>query len=361
MLSRYYACMRSTARGNQMAPVRPEDFDYAFQPSRLKTLRENLKLTQADMATLLDIPVNTLSRWERGSNSPDANALAAIYSIAQERGTTPEFFVKRPNPMDARKTRINLVVSWDFQNIPLRNDQIGNEWGYLEQYIEALFSNIQNHNLYAYGRDWQAHSKLREAGFEVKSYSYDVDRQIIREGEQLFKISNPGQNILSHYQDVPFARQIVVSSGLFQSQPQTLDPNQSVYILISNDGDYTDFLKQLQQAGVEAFVWGTDYCSARLRDAVGEDHFIHWRRPYVTVKCIEVARELNGRSISKGEFGNMCKKALEETGDEIFPEDAGFSPKRPYASALKYMELNGLVRVRDLNSANQVSIVVRND
>ncbi len=109
-----------------MAPVRTEDFDYVFQPTGLKSLRENLHLTQADLAALLDMPVNTISRWERGSNSPDANVLAAIYSIAQERGVTPEFFVRRPNPMATRSNRETVVFHWDFQNlVPFQFNSIG--------------------------------------------------------------------------------------------------------------------------------------------------------------------------------------------------------------------------------------------
>ena len=122
-----------------MAPVRPEDFDFVFQPDKLKTLRERLSLTQADMATLLNMPVNTISRWERGSNLPDANSLAAIYSIAQERGITPEFFVRKPNLITARSNRRMLAFHWDFQNRGVGSRYIEAEWFYMEQYMGMLF------------------------------------------------------------------------------------------------------------------------------------------------------------------------------------------------------------------------------
>ena len=69
-----------------VAPIRPEDHAFVFQASVLVDLRRKLDLNQAELAESLDVPVNTLSRWERGSNVPDANALAVLFSIAKERG-----------------------------------------------------------------------------------------------------------------------------------------------------------------------------------------------------------------------------------------------------------------------------------
>ena len=330
-----------------MAPVRPEDFDYVFQPSRLKTLRESLNLTQADMAALLNMPVNTVSRWERGSNLPDANSLAAMYSIAQERGVTPEFFVRKPNPITARSKRRMLAFHWDFQNRGVDSRYIEGEWSCMEQYMRMLFPASDESVRIAYtpGLFWGTHANLSKLGFRVSSSHQNADTQIIQEGRRIFGLTEPNGLIR------------LDSSGRFNLEyNQWIHPERSAYTLISNDGDY---LEDLQQAGVETFVWGTDKCSRRLWSAVGEDHFIPWERPYVTVKCMEAVRELNGLPVSKGEFGNVCRRLLDETGYEVFPEDADFSPKRPCAGVLRHMELNGLVRVRELGSSNKVSIAVR--
>ena len=332
-----------------MAPVRPEDFDYVFQPGRLKTLRESFSLTQADMAALLNMPVNTISRWERGSNLPDANSLAAIYSIAQERGITPEFFVRRPSLINFRSRRETLVFQWDFQNRGVDSRYIEEEWSYMEQYMGMLFPASDESLRIAYTPGlWGPQMNLREIGFNVSSPFPNADTQIIREGRRIFGLSETNGYL---YLD---------SSGTSRLEyDESFYPERSAYTLISNDGDYGDYLKELQQAGVETFVWGTEQCSRRLWSAVGEDHFIPWERPYVTVKCMEAARELNGLPVSRGEFGNVCKRLLDESGYEVFPEDADFSPKRPYAGVLRHMELNGLVRVRELGSSNKVSIAVR--
>lgn len=198
---------------------------------------------------------------------------------------------------------------------------------------------------------------LKKIGFRVSSssplffrnvFSQDADARIIREGRRIFGLSEHNEYI-----------QLDSSGRSSLTYNQRIRPELTAYTLISDDGDYSDYLEELQQVGVETFVWGTDECSRRLRSAVGEDHFIPWERPYVTVKCMEAAQELNGLAVSKGEFGNVCKRLLDETGYEVFPEDAGFSPKRPYASVLRHMELNGLVRVRELGSSRKVSITVR--
>ncbi len=85
-------------------PVNPKDFEYEFSPNVLVETRERLGLSQANMAERLNLPVNTVSRWERGVTIPDANSLAAIYSIAKGQRRTPEFFLRRSNPVE-----LNLV------------------------------------------------------------------------------------------------------------------------------------------------------------------------------------------------------------------------------------------------------------
>ena len=178
-----------------MTPVRPEDFDYMFQPSGLKTLREKLGLTQSEMAVLLDMPVNTLSRWERGSNSPDANALAAIYSIAHERGVSPQFFVRRPSPMTSRMKRETLVFQWDFQNRAVDSRYVREEWSYMERYMEMLFPETDKSIKVAYTSDWSSHSQLQDSGFKVNSSWQNADSQIISEGRRIFDISKRSSDI----------------------------------------------------------------------------------------------------------------------------------------------------------------------
>ena len=66
--------------------------NYRFSPNSLIGLRRTLAITQAEMASRLGVPANTVSRWETGATVPDADSLAAIYSVAMEHQVQPNFF-----------------------------------------------------------------------------------------------------------------------------------------------------------------------------------------------------------------------------------------------------------------------------
>ena len=87
-------------------PVNPNDFEYRFSPESLVEIRERLGLSQAKLAERLKVPVNTLSRWERSDTTPDANALAAIHSIAVKGGLKPEFFQRSTNMAQNPRQRV---------------------------------------------------------------------------------------------------------------------------------------------------------------------------------------------------------------------------------------------------------------
>lgn len=89
-------------------PVKPGDFEYRFSPSSLLETREQLGLSQSGLAGRLGLPVNTISRWERGDTTPDANALAAIYSIGVKEGLKPEFFQRSMNMTQNPRQRVEV-------------------------------------------------------------------------------------------------------------------------------------------------------------------------------------------------------------------------------------------------------------
>ncbi|MEI6132815.1 MAG: helix-turn-helix transcriptional regulator [Bacillota bacterium] len=48
---------------------------------KLKEVRENLKLTQAEVAEKIGVKHNTISMWESGKNQPDADTFINLCSI----------------------------------------------------------------------------------------------------------------------------------------------------------------------------------------------------------------------------------------------------------------------------------------
>lgn len=94
-----------------MAPVKAGKYEY--QALSLVSLRKKLGYTQTRMANLLGIPSNTLSRWETGATTPDAESLAAIYSIGMAKGITPNFFERKRAVPKTPKGRSRLLAVWD--------------------------------------------------------------------------------------------------------------------------------------------------------------------------------------------------------------------------------------------------------
>ncbi len=307
-----------------MAPIKPDQFEYAFRPASIEGLRKQLELTQAELAEELDVPVNTVSRWETGTTTPDAKALAALYSVAKGGGVNPHFFQRRVEVTVKRRERTKLMVVWDFQNHGVDAADVVEEWGFAKEYLDLLFPKTRSsRNLNAYLGIYQnaAMEQLEGLRFSVFHGAFDADSQIVQDVEE-YCLTNPAKTVL---------------------------------VLISDDGDFVNLLRELRREGVDCYVWGTDQCSQRLITAVAEDHFVNWDKPYVAVKCIEVIRELDGGPITRSEFGQQCHAALEEDG--IFPDSVGFSKNRPYASLLRWLEVQELVTVKDVRgNGNRITI-----
>ena len=296
-----------------MAPIRPDHYSFAFQPETLEELRKQLGLTQAALAELLEIPVNTVSRWERGANTPDANALAAIFSIAKDSGITPQFFTRRAGLMETQNQRTKLLFPWDFQNRGLDASEVETEWPYMRKYIDLLFPRSRaSRQFWAYTapHQYQAAAKLEQLKFEVYTSHFDADSQLVQDVKE-------------------------------ECQKR---PTRTILILAADDGNYAELLRTEREAGVDVYIWGTDRCSDRLRRTLADGHFIHWDAPFVVTECVEVIKKLRGKSITRSEFGIRCKERLDDS--EIYPYDAGFSSNHPYSSLLRWLERQGIVVVR---------------
>ena len=307
-----------------MAPIKPDQFEYAFRPQSIEALRKQLGLTQAGLAEELDVPVNTVSRWETGATTPDARALAALYSIGKGRGTSPNFFQRRIEVTKKQQERTKLMIAWDFQNRGMDAADVVDEWPFAKKYLDMHFPRTRSsRSLRAYPTFLQdeARKELEKFGFEMTPSAFNADSQIVRDVKE-YCLTNPAK---------------------------------TVFVLISDDGDFVALLRELRREGVDCYVWGSDKCSQRLIAAVEEDHFVNWDRLFVLSTCVDVIRELNGQSISRSEFGQRCHQALADDG--IFPSDVGFSKNRPYASLLRWLELQQLVSVKDVpGNGNLITI-----
>ena len=257
-------------------PVSPNSFEYQFSPSTLAKVRNQMGLSQAKLAGRLELPVNTVSRWERGETTPDAHSLAAIYSIAKEQGLTPEFFQKRssmataqkkaPKPLGGRRVlnrqRTRLVMIWDFQDVELDADEAFDAWFYMDKYLDIAFPNIN------YEDEW-----------ELKVYASWEQREAVG-SLRYFQVSETHGN--ADYQIAQDIRHLCgLSPGYLGSSP---DPKNTVLVLASKDGDFADLLYEVDQEGVDVYLWALPDCSKDLLEVIRKDNIIPWTHP-----CREVS------------------------------------------------------------------------
>ena len=308
-----------------MPPVRPDLFEFEFDPVAIRGVRNRLQLSQAALADWLDIPVNTISRWETGTTTPDAKALAALWSIANLRGIKPEFFKRRQGSETSNRT--DLIVLWEYPLNQVDLDAIEEDWQYLKDYAGIRFPKTwpgirgtvySNHNG---GYDYLNFEPLN---FTVQSRSQRLEMEGLRIKRQMWGFSDEFQND---------ARAVCSE-----------DPNNMILIVASNKPQRVPLIRELIDANIDTYIMPTtDDCPEELLDTVPSDHVIHRDEPFVVSECVKVIDALKGEPITRSEFGNRCKDRLNHDG--VYPQDVGFSRRNPYGSVLRWLEANGVVRV----------------
>ncbi len=90
-----------------------EDEGQKWQADRLKALRKEKDLTQAEMAELLDVSPNTVSGWEAGRTTPSGDNLQRIKELAETSGAAVREAVGKEqfNGSGLRQWRENLGLS----------------------------------------------------------------------------------------------------------------------------------------------------------------------------------------------------------------------------------------------------------
>ena len=220
-----------------MAPA--DRGSYRFDPKGIVNIRNRLGMTQFQMALMLGVPANTLSRWETGRATPDAHSLAAIYSFAQERGLNPSFFRKY---VEGDRTR--LVVILDFQNLG----------------VSAL--NVQQMDRYIMDEVDRVAPSTHEEVFKA----FASPDQVVGIGE-LKKLKWQVRVDESDQDDV-IAQQIRSTCGL--------DPEDTILMVCSKDGGFKETIKDMSGSGVEVYLHTPPNASQTLLDAVNIDHLTQW-------------------------------------------------------------------------------------
>ncbi len=229
---------------------------YEFDPNSIKVIRQKLNLKQSDLAHMLGDTTTktTISRWENGDTTPDAKSLAAIYSVAVQGGVMPEFFKKSFN----KGGRSRLVVSWDLQNWSPRANN-------LKEISELIKNTLSN-------RFPSATSKL------FKVFATDSSSTCLPFFQQWLATLNPtntmnldnlGWRVKKYTQNIDDELDTQSYCDCLQ------DPEDTIFVLISKDGDFAGLLQDLRQKGVSTYVIAPTGSSKKLIEAVGPKRWIH--------------------------------------------------------------------------------------
>ena len=203
-----------------MVPVGSGKFE--FRPDTLVVIRGQLGLSQSKMAKLLGVPANTLSRWETGTTTPDADSLAAVYSVAVEHGVTPTLFSRRRPVSKRQERRSRLLVMWDFQNLSVSVADVPPVNVQLREELDRRFGFTSYRRFKAFAHPMQsaATDELVRLGWRVREDDDDIDEEIISQSR-----SDGGQ-----------------------------EPADTILVLITQDGDFVDLLRDLKSDGVAVFL-----------------------------------------------------------------------------------------------------------
>lgn len=201
-----------------MAPAKAGKYEY--RPVSLVRLRQQVGYTQTQMAQILGVPANTLSRWETGTTTPDAESLAAIYSVGVKNGVTPNFFQKRKAMPKTSKSRTRLVVLWDLRNWVALPGKVAQDDRVIRQQIRKVCPKASSQLYKAFVPSHQAWvtDTLQSLGWRVWDLDVeDVHDEIVQDAR-----SDCGQ-----------------------------EPEITTLLLITQAGDFDDLIRELGERNVD--------------------------------------------------------------------------------------------------------------
>jgi putative transcriptional regulator len=79
-------------RRGKLKPIRIT----TFRPADVKSIRQELKASQAELALMIGVSVATLRNWEQGRRSPDGPALALLRVAARNPRAVAEALHRVP-------------------------------------------------------------------------------------------------------------------------------------------------------------------------------------------------------------------------------------------------------------------------
>jgi transcriptional regulator with XRE-family HTH domain len=236
-----------------MAPFKQRQ--YKFDPDSIKAIRQKLNLKQSDLAELVGDKTTktTIFRWENGKSTPDADALAAIYSIAVQGGIMPGFFKKS----DIQAGRSRLIVSWDFQNWSPATNRLKETSNLIKKTLTDRFPTAT----------YQLFKLFTTDSSSNKPPTFDQWWATLNPKNTL-TLDNLGWRVYQSPQNIDDELDTQSYSDCLQV------PEETIFVLISRDGDFADLIHDLREKGVSTYLITPEGTSQKLIEAVGPKRWI---------------------------------------------------------------------------------------
>ncbi len=213
---------------------------YVFDHTSISSIRNRLRLTQDKLAQELGVTKTAISRWEQGNVKPDLDSLAAIYSLAVENRIQPVFFKLKEGEM--KKGRSRLVVSWDFQNSGWSYTDVVKKGDSIKELLEKRFPSLNSSLFKVFASPFQssATDQLDKHGWRPQVFNRDIDDEL---DSQAWSDCNQ-------------------------------DPQDTIFVLITADGDFVDLIESLRSKGVRVYLMSPENTNRRLIEVVGKKNHI---------------------------------------------------------------------------------------
>lgn len=214
--------------------------EYVFNPKTIEEVRKRMGLTQQEFSDKLGIAKTAISRWEQGKVTPDADSLAAIYSLAKNDRIEPVFFKKvEAKPKEGRS---NLFVSWDYQNMPLPSREAVEKAELIRDELTKKFLSVSHavFKVFASSRQASVTNEISKQGWRLEEFDSDIDEEL--------------------------------DSQAWSDCNQV--PQDTLFVLITKDGDFTGLIEDLRKKGVRVYLMAPEKANQELIEAVGRKNRI---------------------------------------------------------------------------------------
>ncbi len=277
---------------------------YSFDKASITDIRRRLGMSQAQFASALGVPANTLSRWERGETVPSADSLAAVYSLALARDpwSKPQFF-RAENQAGQSKY---VMVFWDADTVPAPEGSFADFRRTVNAFLRGVTGDTRDPRWEVVGNEGVIR---REWGLD--RFSHGILPLMLMGGRE---------RTLKEFRD----------------RTKYAGIRETALVFVTTDKQLAGLLTELQEDGIEVYLWAAPRTPKELRSAFEKDHIFEWNMPQAVLSFLDAIDETEGRVVPRGYLGNLLARRA-ASNPEFHPSRYGFTGKSPYGKVIDWL------------------------